>query len=61
MLGTLPHEDALRECETWWETEGSRISEATDRAGTEELFRDLAVFTARAVRPAAVPAGVSQG
>ena len=37
MLGPLPHERALREYESWWETEGSRISEATDRAGTPWL------------------------
>lgn len=37
MLGALPHEPALREYEAWWETEGSRISEATDRAGTPWL------------------------
>ena len=30
----LPCRDALREYETWWESEGKAISEATDRAGT---------------------------
>jgi len=37
MLGSLPHEPVLREYESWWEAEGSRISEATDRAGTPWL------------------------
>jgi acyl-CoA dehydrogenase len=37
MLGALPHEPALREYESWWRTEGHRISEATDRAGTPWL------------------------
>jgi alkylation response protein AidB-like acyl-CoA dehydrogenase len=37
MLGALPHERALREYESWWETEGKHISEATDRAGTPWL------------------------
>jgi acyl-CoA dehydrogenase len=37
MLGALPGERALREYESWWQTEGARISEATDRAGTPWL------------------------
>lgn len=37
MLGTLPNEPVLREYQSWWETEGSGISEATDRAGTPWL------------------------
>ena len=37
MLGALPHERALREYESWWETEGKAISDATDRAGTPWL------------------------
>src|SRR5579871_4133594 len=37
MLGTLPHERALREYEAWWEGEGKLISDATDRAGTPWL------------------------
>lgn len=37
MLGALPHEDALREYEAWWEAEGRHISDATDRAGTPWL------------------------
>jgi alkylation response protein AidB-like acyl-CoA dehydrogenase len=37
MLGALPHERALREYESWWETEGRHISDATDRAGTPWL------------------------
>jgi acyl-CoA dehydrogenase len=37
MLGALPHERALLEYESWWETEGKLISDATDRAGTPWL------------------------
>ena len=37
MLGALPHERALIEYESWWETEGKQISDATDRAGTPWL------------------------
>jgi len=37
MLGALPNERALREYESWWQTEGASISEATDRAGTPWL------------------------
>ena len=37
MLGALPHEDALRDYESWWEAEGRAISDATDRAGTPWL------------------------
>ena len=37
MLGALPHERALVEYESWWETEGKYISDATDRAGTPWL------------------------
>jgi acyl-CoA dehydrogenase len=37
LLGPLPHERALREYESWWEAEGSAISDATDRAGTPWL------------------------
>jgi acyl-CoA dehydrogenase len=37
MLGALPHERALRDYESWWETEGRHISDATDRAGTPWL------------------------
>lgn len=37
MLGALPHERALREYESWWQTEGQHISAATDRAGTPWL------------------------
>jgi acyl-CoA dehydrogenase len=37
MLGALPDERALHEYESWWQTEGARISEATDRAGTPWL------------------------
>jgi acyl-CoA dehydrogenase len=37
MLGALPHERALVEYESWWETEGKHISDATDRAGTPWL------------------------
>lgn len=35
--GTLPHLDALRESEAWWEREGRAISEAVDRARTPWL------------------------
>ncbi len=34
MLGDLPHHEALRAYQTWWESEGQAISEATDRART---------------------------
>jgi alkylation response protein AidB-like acyl-CoA dehydrogenase len=37
MLGALPQERALLEFESWWETEGRSISDATDRAGTPWL------------------------
>jgi len=37
MLGPLPHERALRDYESWWESEGKLISDATDRAGTPWL------------------------
>ncbi len=37
MLGSLPHEAALREYQSWWEAEGRAISDATDRAGTPWL------------------------
>ena len=37
MLGALPNQRALREYESWWQTEGAGISEATDRAGTPWL------------------------
>ena len=33
----FPHQDALREYESWWEREGKAISEATDRARTPWL------------------------
>ena len=36
-LGPLPHEQELREYESWWIAEGQGISEATDRAGTPWL------------------------
>ncbi len=37
MLGALPHEQALRDYQSWWEAEGQHISGATDRAGTPWL------------------------
>jgi acyl-CoA dehydrogenase len=37
MLGALPCENVLRECEAFWETEGKPISETIDRAGTPWL------------------------
>jgi acyl-CoA dehydrogenase len=37
MLGELPNEGALLEYESWWESEGKHISDATDRAGTPWL------------------------
>ncbi|MCL5744325.1 MAG: acyl-CoA dehydrogenase family protein, partial [Acidobacteria bacterium] len=37
MLPALPLEPVLREYEAWWEAEGKRISDATDRAGTPWL------------------------
>jgi len=36
-LGDLPHADALREYERWWQKEGLAISEAIDRLGTPSL------------------------
>ncbi len=37
MLHGLPHRDALREYEAWWEHEGKAISQAIDGAGTPWL------------------------
>jgi alkylation response protein AidB-like acyl-CoA dehydrogenase len=37
LLGDLPDEAALREYESWWETEGKGISASVDRAGTPWL------------------------
>jgi len=37
MLGDIPHADALRPYEAWWEGEGKAISAATDRARTPWL------------------------
>lgn len=34
VLGNLPNQEALWAYQTWWESEGKAISEATDRAGT---------------------------
>lgn len=34
VLGDPPNQEALRAYQTWWESEGKAISEATDRAGT---------------------------
>lgn len=37
MLGAVPCEETLQAYEAYWEKEGKRISEATDRAGTPWL------------------------
>jgi acyl-CoA dehydrogenase len=36
-LGPTPHDEALREFQSWWEREGRAISDATDRARTPWL------------------------
>jgi acyl-CoA dehydrogenase len=36
-LGSVPHQDALRGFESWWEHEGKAISAAVDRARTPWL------------------------
>jgi len=36
-IGTLPHSDLLEAEEKWWTTEGRRVGEAVDRAGTPWL------------------------